>query len=78
MPATSVRRTMIRALRPFKDIMTEIGSTNTLYDDLKAGLDVTLTPDMLRYSADHPSYPADLDAYETWTLSGDNTLTGVA
>lgn len=78
MPVTSVRQLMIGAFRPVALQLELVGHTNDTYEALKDDDDVILTADALRYTTDHPNIPDDLDAFDEWLLTGDNTLTGVS
>lgn len=78
MQPTSIRDVMRSSFAPIAGQLEYLGQTNARYEALRNGEDVTLTPAELRYAPDHPEYPEDLDEFESWTLSGPNTLTGVA
>lgn len=72
--AESVRTLLYRQIRLPARIGAQRGIVNTQFRDLARGRDVVVTREQLRMIV-HPAIPADCDAHELWTLSGDSSLT---
>lgn len=77
----TLRASLYKKLELAAQVGEQIGIADPQVAALAAGQDVTFATAQLKSfyprGTEHPSLPADLNAAEAWTLSGDNTMTAV-